>query len=80
MRELAAHVNNDISPRLVSNLSIEVIEQIVKSLNHCHKKAKLLLQLAETFSNEPIPSTSAGLLKIHGMISFYIMQCNSLWL
>lgn len=67
MRDLARKVDNNISPQTISNLSSEVIEQTVKSLNHCHKKAKLLHRLAMTFCMEPVPSTSAGLLKVHGI-------------
>ena len=66
MRNLAKLVNNDLSPQSISALPFVEIEEAIKTLNYCKKKAALLQNLALKFSQEPVPSTSAGLLKVHG--------------
>jgi endonuclease III len=68
LRRLAAHVDNDLSPQNLSRLDIDSLEDKIRTVNHCRKKSKTIIDLAKIILRKSMPSTRIGLCQLPGMV------------
>lgn len=66
LRKLAAQVDNDIAPLKLSAFNVDSLEAIIRTVNHCRKKSKTIIDLSKIILRRAMPATRVGLCQLPG--------------
>lgn len=66
LRRLAVRVDNDICPKKLSSFDVDSFEEIIRTVNHCRKKSKTIIDLSKIIERRTMPTTRIGLCQLPG--------------